>query len=84
MANRAEFGTGYKIHFWDNGKFTKACITHLMLNPITKEIEYTVFYRTDGAGNKRRRNSRKVAPQDIRESQYYTGPVAGGQKQKII
>lgn len=84
MLNRAEFGEGHKIHFWDKDKFTKAAITHLMLNPITKSIEYTVFYRTDGAGSKRRRNSRKVSPNEIRESKHYDGPVAGGQKQDII
>ena len=73
MPHIAEFEKNGKIHFWNGEKFIKACITGLSLNPITKIVEYRIFYR-EGSSAKRSRVSLTTTPYFIKESKHFKDP----------
>lgn len=70
MLNRAEFGTGQKVNYWDGKKFITASVTTLNLNPISNIIEYRLFYR-EGPSGKRNRMFVTARPTDIKESIHF-------------
>lgn len=69
--DRAEFEVGKKVSFWNGKRFIIAAVTNVTLNPITKTIEYRLFYRERKADDAASRITITTTPYRIKESVHF-------------
>ena len=71
MLDRAEFSTGNIVSFWNGKTFFKATIHDLVLNPMTNEVEYVIFYRENNTSHGHFRA--RIKAHQIKQSIHFKG-----------
>jgi len=69
MKNDVEFEMHEKVEFLNDGSFIEGYICHLIMNPITNVVEYSIKHREKTSG--KTRYSSFITPNKIKQSKYF-------------